>query len=54
VSLLAAESIQKMKNLGLNVHPGDFAENITTCGIKLTSLEIGSVLSAGSGILEVT
>lgn len=54
VSLLAVESIQKMRDLGLNVHPGDFAENITTCGINLTSLEIGSRLSAGSGILEVT
>ncbi|MFC1708642.1 MOSC domain-containing protein, partial [Candidatus Omnitrophota bacterium] len=32
VSLLAEESIEKMKQKGLNVGAGDFAENITTKG----------------------
>ena len=32
LSLLAVESIQKMRDLGLDVNPGDFAENITTRG----------------------
>ena len=35
VSLLAQESIDKMRALGLDVNAGDFAENITTSGIDL-------------------
>lgn len=51
VSLLAIESIEKMKNLGLNVSPGDFAENITTSGICLPSLEIGTKIKIGNDII---
>jgi MOSC domain-containing protein YiiM len=29
VSLLSVDSIEKMKSMGLNVGPGDFAENLT-------------------------
>ncbi|HEX7467559.1 MAG TPA: MOSC domain-containing protein, partial [Methanobacterium sp.] len=55
LSLLAIESIQKMRNLGLKVNPGDFAENITTEGIVLKDLNIGTKISIGkSSILEVT
>ena len=55
VSLLAIESIAKMRNLGLDLGPGDFAENLTTEGIELVSLPIGTKLSVGEGIiLEVT
>lgn len=54
VSLLAQESIDKMVEKGLDVGPGDFAENLTTKGIKLTSLPISSRLKAGEVILEVT
>ena len=55
VSLLATESIAKMHNLGLDLGPGDFAENLTTEGIELVSLPIGTNLSVGEGIiLEVT
>ncbi|MBI2854945.1 MAG: MOSC domain-containing protein [Chloroflexi bacterium] len=55
VSLLAKESIEKMRKLGLNVGPGDFAENLTTDGIDLVSLPPGTWLSAGKNvILEVT
>jgi MOSC domain-containing protein YiiM len=55
VSLLAIESITKMRNLGLDLGPGDFAENLTTEGIELVSLPIGTKLSVGEGIiLEVT
>ncbi len=55
VSLLAIESIAKMHNLGLDLGPGDFAENLTTEGIELVSLPIGTKLSVGEGIiLEVT
>jgi MOSC domain-containing protein YiiM len=55
VSMLAAESIDKMKDRGLEVGPGDFAENLTTEGIDLLSLQIGDKLRLGSGaVLEIT
>ena len=55
VSLLAIESINKMRGLGFNVNPGDFAENLTTEGINLVSLPVGTRLSIGKDIiLELT
>ena len=55
VSLLALESIDKMRAAGLDVGPGDFAENLTTRGIELYSLPIGTRLQIGSTVLlEVT
>ncbi len=54
VSLLAQESIDKMQAMGLSVSAGDFAENITTTGIDLVSLPIGSRLALGPALLEVT
>lgn len=50
VSLLALESIKKMQDMGLDVKPGDFAENITTEGIDLLSLPVGTHLIIGDGI----
>ncbi|MBW2310710.1 MAG: MOSC domain-containing protein [Deltaproteobacteria bacterium] len=55
VSLLAVESIHKMRNHGLEVGPGDFAENLTTRNIDLASLPIGTRLEVGDDIiLELT
>jgi len=55
VSLLAVESIAKMQRLGLDVGYGDFAENITSEGIDLVSLPLGTRLLVGEEtILEVT
>jgi MOSC domain-containing protein YiiM len=51
VSLLAAESIDKIKKMGLNVKPGDFAENLTTEGIDLPALPIGTQLKIGEKVL---
>lgn len=51
VSLLAVESIEKMKTLGLDVGPGDFAENLTTKGLNLTELPIGTKLEIGGKML---
>ena len=51
VSLLALESIKKMQEMGLDVHPGDFAENITTEGIDLVSLPLGTRLRIGRDII---
>ncbi|HOP41225.1 MAG TPA: MOSC domain-containing protein [Geobacteraceae bacterium] len=54
ISLLALESIRKMQEKGLDVTTGDFAENITTEGIDLPSLPIGTRLTIGATLLEVT
>jgi MOSC domain-containing protein YiiM len=55
VSLLAIESIDKMRAAGLDVGPGDFAENLTTRGVDLYSLPVGTRLLVGSkALLEIT
>ncbi len=55
VSLLAMESIAKMRKLGFEVGPGDFAENLTTQGVELTSLPVDTKISVGKDVLlEVT
>lgn len=55
VSLLAIESIRKMKNVGLDLNPGDFAENITTEGIDLLSLPVGSLIKVGDeAVVQIT
>lgn len=51
VSLLAMESIEKMQKKLPHLNPGIFAENITTRGIDLPSLPIGTRLKIGEGIL---
>ncbi|MGB6409866.1 MAG: MOSC domain-containing protein [Candidatus Deferrimicrobiaceae bacterium] len=54
VSLLAEESIRKMQALGLDVGAGDFAENITTRGVELSALPVGTRLAVGDAVLRVT
>ena len=54
VSLLAEEDIDKMREKGVSLAYGDFAENITTRGIDLASLPIGTQISIGEVLLEVT
>jgi MOSC domain-containing protein YiiM len=51
VSLLANESIEKMKAKGLKVGYGDFAENITTEGIDLVHLPIGTDIQIGKSVM---
>jgi len=55
VSLLAVESIAKMKGLGIELNPGDFAENLTIEGMELFSLPVGTRLKVGgAAILEIS
>jgi len=55
VSLLANESIEKMRAKGLDVTYGDFAENITTEGVDLVHLPIGTAIRIGDSVtLRVT
>ncbi|GMQ79921.1 MAG: MOSC domain-containing protein [Thermodesulfobacteriota bacterium] len=55
VSLLAIESIAKIRDKGIDVYPGDFAENITTEGIRLWELLVGTRMKLGEeALVEVT
>ncbi len=55
VSLLADESIEKMRAEGLTLRPGDFAENLTTSGLELHTLPVGTCLRIGQKVLlEIT
>ena len=54
VSLLAWESIEKMRALGLKVKAGSFAENITTQGLSLVDLPVGTEMRLGEALVRVT
>lgn len=54
VSLLARESIEKMRLLGLTLEAGDIPENVTTRGIALLSLPLGTKVGRGNAVIEVT
>ncbi len=55
VSLLAKSSVDKMRQMGAEVGPGDFAENLTVEGMELFTLPIGTLLNVGPDVtLEVT
>ena len=54
ISLLAEESVDTMRALGLTLAPGAFAENILTRGLELKSLPVGTRLRVGETLLEVT
>ena len=51
ISLLAWESIEKARAVGLDVAEGDFAENVTTEGIDLLALPLGTRVRIGSQVL---
>src|SRR4030042_1288764 len=50
LSLLALESIEKMRAAGAEVNPGDFAENLTTQGLEVCSLPVGTHLKVGNEV----
>lgn len=50
LSLLPLESFGKLDYPGLNIKPGDFAENITTRGLDFRNIRIGSRLAIGDKI----
>ena len=50
VSLLAWESIEKARAMGLDVKEGDFAENITTEGMDLLALPLGTQVKIGDEV----
>ena len=54
ISLLASESVDKMKAVFPNIPTGAFAENILTEGIEVAALPIGTKLRIGEAVLEIT
>ena len=55
VSLLPLESFSKVQNDVVDINPGDFAENITTSGLDLSTATIGRHLMIGrEARLEIT
>ena len=51
VSFLSSESIGQARQQGLEVTFGDFAENITTEGMDLVSLPVGTRILAGDEVV---
>ena len=54
VSFLAEESIDVAREHGLDVGYGDFAENITTRGINVKGMPLGTRLQVGTAVVEVS
>ncbi len=54
ISLLANESVDTMRAMGLDLSAGLFAENTLTEGIDLKSLPIGTRMQIGKTVVEVT
>lgn len=54
ISLLADEDISEMRGKGIELSYGDFAENITTSGIPLSELPVGTRIHMGEAVVEVT
>ena len=55
ISLLATESIDRIRKKGLDVKPGDFAENVTTEGLRLWEFPLGTRMKLGTeALVEVT
>jgi MOSC domain-containing protein YiiM len=54
VSLLANESVDKLRERMPDLDAGVFAENILTSGICLYELPVGTRLRVGDALLEVT
>ncbi|KXB63677.1 MOSC domain-containing protein [Olsenella sp. DNF00959] len=54
VSLLGDESVDTMRDRGVELKAGDFAENILTRGLALRELPVGTALEVGPCLLVVT
>ena len=54
VSFLAEESINVAREHGLDVWYGDFAENITTSGINIKEMPLGTLVQVGTATVEIS
>ncbi len=53
VSVLSMESIEKMRSIGIEIYPGDLAENITV-DTSLKHLRLGDTIKIGEARLKLT
>lgn len=51
VSLLPYESFRKLANNDLELHPGDFGENITTVGLDCRNIGVGARVALGDAVI---
>jgi MOSC domain-containing protein YiiM len=51
ISLLSIDSINRINVSGFSFKPGDFAENLTTSGIDLVVLPVGTLLQLGNEVV---
>lgn len=54
ISMLADEDVEVMRGKGVELDPGIFAENITTRGVDLSRLPVGTRFYVGDAELELT
>lgn len=54
ISMLADEDVEIMRGKGVELDPGIFAENITTRGVDLSNLPVGTHFYIGDAELELT
>ena len=54
ISLLANEDADTLRGRGMEIGFGDFAENITTSGVDLSSLPLGTKIFLGECETEIT
>lgn len=52
--LIHSELFDAVAKAGFHVHPGDLGENVTTLGIALLALPVGTQLAIGSAVITVT
>lgn len=54
VHLVAAELLEEVNAAGFDVSPGQIGENITTSGLDLIRLPVGTTLRIGEALLVLT
>ncbi len=54
VHLIHAELFDELRGAGYDIRPGDLGENITTRGVDLLALPVGTVLTVGEATVEIT
>jgi len=54
VLLIDAQILGDLQKVGIRIVPGQMAENIVCYGINVMALEIGTRLTAGEALLEIT
>jgi MOSC domain-containing protein YiiM len=54
VHLIASETLAEANDAGYDVTPGDLGENITTSGLDLIELPVGTTLRIGDALLALT